>query len=308
MTTVAEARIESGRSNILKGMPLLIITTFGWGANWPIMKIVLLHLPPLSFRGVCVLCGGLGILAVARVRGLDVSLPRDRIYQIICLSLFNVVAWQVLSIYGLSYLPAGRASLLNYTMPLWCLPLSAMLLGERITGRRIAALVVGLGGIGLLMGGSIKEMSSAPLGIALMIMGAWSWALGIVLIRRWQIPIPTSVLTGWMLIIGGPALLCAASLIDPSSDHWTDFAVLSGVLYNIVIVFMLCQWAWSRLVLSTPIAFSSLSSLITPIVSIVVGSIAFHQAPTWSELVAMLLILGSLAIAASRPPVRESRS
>ena len=48
MTTVDEARIESGRSNILKGIPLLLITTFGWGANWPIMKIVLLYLPPLT--------------------------------------------------------------------------------------------------------------------------------------------------------------------------------------------------------------------------------------------------------------------
>jgi drug/metabolite transporter (DMT)-like permease len=308
MTTVEEARIESGRSNILKGIPLLLITTFGWGANWPIMKIVLLYLPPLSFRGVCVLCGGLGILAVARIRGIGVSLPRDRVSQIIWLSIFNVVAWQVLSIYGLSYLPAGRASLLNSTMPLWCLPLSAIFLGEKITGRRIAALALGLGGVGLLMGDSFKEMSSAPLGIALMLLGAWSWALGIVLIRRWQVPIPTSVLTGWMLVIGGPPLLFAASLIDRPSDHWTNLSVMLGVLYNIIIVFMLCQWAWSRLVLITPIGFSSLSSLITPIVSIAVGSVAFHQAPTRSELVAMLLILGSLAIAAYRAPVREARS
>jgi drug/metabolite transporter (DMT)-like permease len=306
MTTVEEARTDSGRSNILKGVPLLLITTLGWGANWPIMKIVLLHLPPLSFRGVCVLCGGLGILAVARMRGLDVSLPRGRMSQILWLSLFNVIAWQVLSIYGLSYLPAGRASLLNYTMPLWCLPLSAVLLGEKITGRRITALLVGLGGVGLLMGGSLKEMSSAPLGITLMLLGAWSWAIGIVLIRRWRVPIPTSVLTGWMLVVGGPPLLFAAFLIDRSSDQWTNSSVLLGVLYNVGIVFMLCQWAWSRLVLSTPIGFSSLSSLITPIVSIVVGSIAFHQAPTLVELVAMLLILGSLAIAASRAPTQKA--
>jgi drug/metabolite transporter (DMT)-like permease len=308
MTAAQDTRIDSGASNILKGIPFLLITTLGWGANWPIMKIVLLHLPPLSFRGVCVLCGGLGILAVARMRGIDVSLPRDRVSQIIWLSLFNVVAWQVLSIYGLSYLPAGRASLLNYTMPLWCLPLSAIFLGEKITGRRITALVLGLGGVGLLMGDSIKEMSSAPIGIVLMLLGAWSWALGIVLIRRWQVPVPTSVLTGWMLIFGGPPLVCAALLIDPRSDQWTNSSVLFGVLYNVVIVFMLCQWAWSRLVLTTPIGFSSLSSLITPIVSIVVGSVAFHQAPTRSELVAMLLILGSLAIAAFRAPVRVARS
>ena len=156
------------------------------------------------------------------------------------------------------------------------------------------------------MGGSLKEMSSAPFGIALMLLGAWCWAIGIVLIRRWRVPIPTSVLTGWMLVVGGPPLLCAAFLVDRWSDHWAYPSVLFGVLYNVCIVFMLCQWAWSRLVLSTPIGFSSLSSLITPIVSIVVGSIAFHQAPTLVELVAMLLILGSLAIAASGAPAPKA--
>jgi drug/metabolite transporter (DMT)-like permease len=179
-----------------------------------------------------------------------------------------------------------------------------MLLGEKITGRRITALVLGLGGVGLLMGDSLKEMSSAPLGIVLMLLGAWSWAIGIVLIRRWQVRMPTSVLTGWMLVLAGLPLLCAAWLIDQPSDQWTNSSVVLGVIYNVVIVFMLCQWAWSRLVLLTPIGFSSLSSLITPIVSIVVGSVAFHQAPTRGELAAMLLILGSLAIASSRAPVR----
>jgi len=37
------------------GLLLLALLALGWGLNWPIMKIVLRDVPPLTFRGGCLL-------------------------------------------------------------------------------------------------------------------------------------------------------------------------------------------------------------------------------------------------------------
>ena len=45
-----------------QGLLLLAALALGWGFNWPVMKVVLSEVPPLYFRGSCLLLGGLGIL------------------------------------------------------------------------------------------------------------------------------------------------------------------------------------------------------------------------------------------------------
>ena len=46
-----------------QGLLLLAALSLFWGANWPIMKMVLSEVPPLYFRGACLLLGG-GIAAM----------------------------------------------------------------------------------------------------------------------------------------------------------------------------------------------------------------------------------------------------
>ncbi len=135
-----------------EGLLLLIGLAIGWGFNWPIMKVVVSEVPPLSFRGLCLVVGGLGVLAIARLSGLTLAIPRGRLNQVAWLTLFNIIGWNIFATYGVRLMPSGRAALLGYTMPLWCVPLSVWLLGDRLTPRRWLALALGLGGVGALMG------------------------------------------------------------------------------------------------------------------------------------------------------------
>ena len=129
-----------------QGLILLALLSLGWGINWPIMKIVLTEVPPLYFRAFCLLCSGLGLLLITRVSGKPVAVPEGQWRRLILLSLFNIVGWNVLAIYGVLLLPSGRAALLGYTMPIWSAILSVLLLGETISARRIVGLLLGLSG------------------------------------------------------------------------------------------------------------------------------------------------------------------
>ena len=108
------------------GYLLLAVIALGWGFNWPIIKIVLWDVPPLTFRGVCLTLGGIGVLLIARIGGHALTISRTHWTPLLLLSGCNILAWNVLVIYGIAYLPSGRAALLAYTMPLWVFPLGTV--------------------------------------------------------------------------------------------------------------------------------------------------------------------------------------
>lgn len=283
-----------------QGFVLLAALAFFWGNNWPIMKVVLSEVPPLTFRAGCLLPGGLGMLLLARLTGSSIAVPRGQWSRVLWLSLFNIVGWNTLIVYGVSLMPSGRAALLGYTMPLWSVVLSVLILGERITWRRVVGLLLGLSGIGVLIGGSLDGMMQAPAGVACMILAAWSWALGVVLFKRIPVAMPTVSLTGWTMLLGSLPMLVGAVALESSRVTVPSFWPAFGLVYNIFIAFMFCYWAWNRIVLMVPVAVSSLSSLVTPLIGVLGGVVFLGEPFGWREMSASLLILAAVGTVSLR--------
>ena len=286
----------------LEGICLLIGLAIGWGLNWPIMKFIISEIPPLTFRGFCLFFGGLGILVLARVSGLSLTIPAGYWRKIVWICLFNIVGWNVMATYGLSMLPAGRSALLGYTMPIWTVLLSVWVLRDKFTLRIGIALLLGIGGVLALMGEALIDWFSAPvslslmLGALLMIAAAWSWAAGTVLMKRWQVPLNTVVLTGWLLLLASLPIIVAAVIVDEPLKQLPSTLALWGLVYNVFFAFMFCYWAWVRLVTLVPVSVSSLSSLITPLVGVLSGIVLLDEHPGWPEYSATILILGAVAV------------
>ncbi len=283
-----------------QGLILLAALSLCWGMNWPIMKIVLTEVPPLYFRGLCLILGGLGVLAIARLGGHSIAVPPGGWRRLSLLALFNIAGWNIPAIYGVLLLPSGRAALLGYTMPLWGVLLSAWILGERLTLRRVAALVLGMAGVIILMGGSLTGMLQAPLGVACMLLAALSWALGVVLMKRLPVAMPTTALTGWTMLLGGLPMLIAAVPLETGHLVVPGIWISLGIVYNIFIAFMFCYWAWNRIVLMVPVTVSSLSSLVTPLIGVLGGALLLGEQPGWNEALAAALILGAVATVSLR--------
>lgn len=285
-----------------EGILLLLGLGFGWGINWPIMKYIISEIPPLSFRGFCLLFGGLGILGLAKLSGLNLRIPDGYRGKVVWVCLFNILAWNVMATYGLSLLPAGRSALLGYTMPIWTVLLSVFILQDRFTIRIAIALLLGIGGIVALMAESLVSWFRGPiqpgliLGAALMIIAAWFWGLGTVLMKRWQIPMNSVPLTGWLLVLASLPILIAAVVVDGLPQQLPPSLALWGVVYNVFIGFMFCYWAWVRLVTLVPVSVSSLSSLITPLIGVISSIFLLGEKPGWPEISATFLILGAVAV------------
>jgi drug/metabolite transporter (DMT)-like permease len=296
------------------GVVLLALVTLGWGFVWPINKFVLGELAPLTFRAVCLVGAGVGVLALARLGGQSLGVAARHWGRLLALAACNILAWNVFVVYGIALLPSGRAALLGYTMPLWSTALSAWLLDEPLTARRVASLVLGMAGVVVLLAGDLAAMASAATGVVLMLAAAVSWALGVVLLKRFALPVPTAALTGWMMLAGGAPIVVGAVALEHGRWRPLSTAAALGLVYCVVVAFMFCYWAWNRLVLMVPVAVSSVSALATPVVGVASGVWLLDEPLTWREVAAGAFILAAIAIVLApvtspgRPRGRAARS
>jgi drug/metabolite transporter (DMT)-like permease len=285
-------------------IPVLVLT-FVWGCNWPILKMGVAEIAPLYFRGLTLPLAGIGLLAIAYFSGERIAVPRSLWARVACLALFNIAIWNGLILFGVRQLPAGRSAILAYTMPVWTVLISLFVLHEPLSRRRIVGLVLGMAGMTLLLGDDFRQLQRAPTAALLILAAAFAWAIGTVLLRKWKVAVPQNALTAWLMIIGSAPLV----LLGPVFAPWPDLAALSkdawfAVIYNIVLAGTLAHWAWFTLARTLPVAISSMSSLAVPVVGVFSGMVVLNERPGTAEWVALLLVMGALVAVlwTPRPP------
>jgi drug/metabolite transporter (DMT)-like permease len=274
---------------------LLAGLTLGWGLNWPIMKIALEHVSVWTFRGLCVAGGTAGMFFVAWAGGNRLLPPRAHWPRLALTSLFNVTLWNLCIGYGLLYLPVGRSAILAYTMPVWTVLLSRLVLNERLTRRRLLGVSLGMAAMALLIGSELTVLRAAPIGTALIIAAALSWALGTVLVKRFPTDLPTAAFTAWQMLFGGlPIAIGALLLEDVRWQHMPGPATFA-VWYNIIVAFVFCYWAWYKIVSRTAASVSALGTLMIPVVGVFSSILLLGEQPSWQEYLALMLVLGAIA-------------
>ena len=252
------------------------------------MKLALAEIPVWTFRGLCVAAGAAGIFAVARIGGHRLLPRRAHWPRLIGVSLFNVTAWNILIAYGLTLLPAGRSAILAYTMPLWVALLSVPLLREALTPRRLLGLALGISGMLLLL-------RAAPVGALLVVGAAISWALGTILMKRFPTALPTISYTAWQLLLGGLPIFAGAYGLDTFKLAPLSWQASAALAYNIVIAFIVCYWAWFKIVERASVTASALGTLAIPVVGVFSSMLVLGERPDWREYLALLLVLAAIA-------------
>jgi drug/metabolite transporter (DMT)-like permease len=270
---------------------LLAALTLAWGFNWTAMKVALAEVPPWTFRTLCLGLGSGVLFAVLRAGGHRLAVPKGQWGRLWVLALFNITFWNVLVAFGMTMIPSGRAAILAYTMPVWAVPLSIWVLGERLTSRKLLGLVLGMAGLALLVG----DVFASP-GTLLVLGAAISWAIGTVLQKRHPMAMPNGAYTAWIMLLGGVPIFAGALLFeDLGALHGIGLWPALGVAYNVIVAFAFAHWAWIKIATSVPVSVFSISMLIIPVVGVLSGMLFLGERPSWSEYAALLLILCALA-------------
>ena len=274
---------------------MLAALTFAWGFNWTALKVALSEVPPWTFRSLCLGLGSAVLFAALRAGGQPLAVPKGQWRRLALLAFVNITCWNMLIAFGVALIPSGRASVLAYTMPIWAIPLSMWLLGERITPRRLAGLALGTIALGLLMGESLFGLGAAPAGSLMVLGAALSWALGTVLQKRFPVRMPLGAYTAWMMLLGGLPIFAGTALLeDVRVLRELSLAPALGVAYNVFVSFAFAHWAWIKLATSVPVSVFAVSMLVIPVIGVLSGAVFLGERPRWTELAALLCVLAAL--------------
>jgi drug/metabolite transporter (DMT)-like permease len=287
----------------LRGLGLLALLALFWGVNWPVMKIAVAEIPLLTFRSFCVVSGAVGLLGLAAARGEPLAIPRRLWPRVGWAALTNIGLWNLMIIIGVLLLPPGRASILGYTMAVWATVLGWIFLGEKPSARRILGVGLGICAMAILIGGDLVIVGQAPWGALAMLVGAFSWAIGVVLMRAMPPELPTTAVTGWQMVLVTPAFIIGAIILE--HDQWrpVGWPAILATLYNMLISFNFCYLVWNAVVRMVPVAVSGVGSLAIPVVAVLSSMLLLGDIPGLEEIAALLLVM--LAIAAVAWPERR---
>ena len=102
MTTSTASPVPIARA----ALPILVLTLV-WGCNWPVLKMGVTELAPLTFRSLTLPLAAIGMLIVARASGDLIRVPRALWPRLLVLAMLNIGAWNGLVLFGVQQLPAA---------------------------------------------------------------------------------------------------------------------------------------------------------------------------------------------------------
>lgn len=292
-TTLAATR------NRRAGLLCLVATTLGWGINWPLMKLLLAELPPLTARGWSGFASAALLVALALARGESLAVPRDAWGRLALAAFCNVTAAMGLATVAMLWLTPVEGAMLLYTMPIWAMLLAWPMLGERPTRRGVAALALGIAGILLLFGGNVHLGAGKAIGVAVALTAAVLFGLGTVRSRT-PLPLPPFAAVAWQVGLGClPLVLLGLVLETPalgalSAGGWACWAYMALVPMGTCYIF------WFAALRRIPAATASMATLSVPVIGVLTAYLAFAEPVGPRAVLAMALTLSGVALALRR--------
>jgi drug/metabolite transporter (DMT)-like permease len=283
------------------GIGALLATALGWGLGWVAMKVVLQTWPPLFARGLAGIIAAALLAALAHYRRETLSVPRKYIPALSFAAFTNVFAWMGFSALCLKWLPVSEGVLLVFTMPIWATLFAWIFVGQRPTTSGFAALVLGLSGVGVLVGGNGLTFNTGQLlGIAFALGAAVLFALGAVLNKQ-QLPISQTALAAWQVLLGCLPMVAIGLLTEKPDFFALNASGFTAMSFMVIFPMGICYLTWFEALRRLPPAVASTSILLVPLIGIVSAALFLAEPLGLRELLAMVLTLGGVVLALRKP-------
>jgi drug/metabolite transporter (DMT)-like permease len=252
-TTSPGETLATGASQASANRLLIILSFLSiyliWGSTYLAIRYAVEAIPPLYTAGFRHLIAGTILLAWALLKGLRPTWAQIRASVVIGFFFFLVghgsLHWAE------QFVPSGLAALLIAVEPIFVFLLSSAATRIwRINGMLVAGILLGLLGVGILIRGTTLELAPRlTLGSIVILIGAFSWSLGIIYSRRSRLSGNPLLLSALSLLSGAVMLLLTATMVGEAKSFslarvgpksWISLAYL--ILFGSVITFTAYNW------------------------------------------------------------------
>ncbi|TSE31858.1 putative cystine transporter YijE [Tepidimonas charontis] len=180
-------------------------------------------------------------------------------------------------------------------MPVWTVLLGALFFGQPLTRRSSLAALAVVAAVGLLLADELGALAGRPIGVAVMLGAAISWAIGTLMMRRAQLTLPVEALTVWMMLLTAAALWALALTFEPW-PRWQFSPRMWGLLaYGVLMNYGFAQIIWFSLARHLLPATSAMSVMMVPLIGTISATFIAGEWPRWTDGVAMVCVMAAIA-------------
>ena len=271
-----------------------------WGSTWLFIKLGLRDLPPLTFAATRMALAAAVLLPFAARAGIRSVRPTE-LRRMAGVGLLQIGVPYALLFVAQQWVPSSLSAVLFATFPVWLLLLArALLPGQLLTPAKLAAAVLGFGGVAILQAPALRGASveaGAAVGGGLIVAAASIVALANVLTRRSLSGTPPAVLTFMQVFAGSLLLIVLAVLLERGrAPAWSPRAV-APVVYLAVFGTALPYLALFWLLVRIPVAAIGAIPLLDTTVAVSLGALVLREPIGWNLLAGGALVLTGAALA-----------
>lgn len=269
---------------------MLVLICIIWGVTWPMMKVALDEIPPLSMRTSTAALGALTLYLVCLAQRRSFKIKTVKAWtHVIIASVLNVVCFSLFSAFAQLDASTSRVTILAYTTPIWTVLLAWPFLGERPTAIQTAALGLCAAGLAILI--YPLAQAGVPPGILLGLGIGASWGAGTVYLKwariegdpmgvaSWQMTIAFVIIAACLLLFEGPLDLRNAGAKSLLATVFVG-VIGNGMAYGL----------WFAVVRRLPAATATLGVLSVPVIGISTSFLILGEVPTTTDIIGFALI------------------
>jgi len=290
-------------------LPLLFTLSALWGASYLFIKVAVDEIEPAAMIELRLILAGAVLLAflVARMgRREAIAALRATGWGGVILGVINGAIPFTLIAWGEKYVDSGIAAIANASVPIFVALLAIRYSpGERVTGMRLAGVLLGLVGVGVLAGFHPEGGWWAVAGTLAVVVASFSYACAN-LFTQDRFSTTPPLVTATSAVIWGAVVLLPLSLFQipdqvPSAKALGSVAalgILGTAVASIILYRMLTTFGSSR---------TTLVTYLLPPFALFYGVTLLDERLTANALLGLVLILGGVALGAGLSFTRGSR-
>ena len=193
---------------------LLVLLSVLWGATFYFIAVANPEVPPFTLVLGRVGVAALALVPVVLLLGLRLPATAAGWWPFVVQAVINNVIPFTLIVYGQLRIASGLAAVLNATTPLFTLVMARLLAGEALTASKVAGVVLGIAGVGVLVGpAALGANASSVVGMLCILGASLSYAVSALWMRRLR-DIPPLVSSAAQLTCSSLMLLPLAGAVE----------------------------------------------------------------------------------------------
>ncbi len=213
------------------------------------------------------------------------------------LGLGSILFFTVCYFTAINMMSLSTAAILLYTSPVWIMLMSVLFFHEKMSGRKIFALVLAFGGCVLVSGISGEKMTVTGLLVGLgsgLGYGLYS-ILGTVALRRYS-PYTVTTYTFIFAAIGSWFISRPADMISKFSDAPNTIGLIMFCFLTALITAFIPFLAYTLGLRTVEASKAGIIATIEPLVATLIGVVVFKEALTVLSALGIILILAAVII------------